>query len=184
MLFSKKNYFIPSFFFLIFLYSSCENDIAKVNLITAVNKLPSESGKNVEVIYSDSARVKIKLTAPVLNRFEGNNPYSEFPKGLVVLFYDETLNVKSKLTANYAIRYERENRMEAKNDVVVINAKGEKLNTEHLIWDEKKQIIYSKEFVKITTADEIIMGEGFEANQTFTKYKINKIKGTINLKDE
>ena len=38
-------------------------------------------------------------------------------------------------------------------------------------------------FVKITTADEIIFGDGFESNQDFTKYKIFKIRGTISLKN-
>lgn len=62
--------------------------------------------------------------------------------------------------------------------------KGEKLNTEHLIWNEDSAKIYTDEFVKITTTDEIIMGEGMEANQDFSKWKIYKIRGTINVKEE
>ena len=73
--------------------------------------------------------------------------------------------------------------MEAKRNVVVVNEKGEKLNTEHLIWEEEGDRITSDAFVKITTADEILMGEGLESNQSFTKYRIKKIKGTIRLKD-
>ena len=73
--------------------------------------------------------------------------------------------------------------MEAKNNVVVVNEKGEQLNTEHLTWDKKQSLIYTKEFVKITTAEEIIYGNGLESNQSFTKYKIKDIKGTINLKE-
>jgi len=38
--------------------------------------------------------------------------------------------------------------------------------------------------VKITTADEVIYGDGLESNQDFTKYKIKNIKGTIHLKEE
>ncbi len=37
--------------------------------------------------------------------------------------------------------------------------------------------------MKITTEDEVIFGHGLESNQDFTKYRIKKIKGTINLKD-
>ena len=73
--------------------------------------------------------------------------------------------------------------MEAKGDVVFINEVGEKLNTEHLIWNQKEERIYSEEFVKITTADEIIWGEGFESNQSFTNFKIKHIKGTILVED-
>jgi len=53
-----------------------------------------------------------------------------------------------------------------------------------LIWLQDSSKIYTDEFVKITTADEIIMGEGMEANQDFTKWKIHKIKGIINIKEE
>ena len=66
-------------------------------------------------------------------------------------------------------------------NVIVTNEKGDKLNTEHLIWDEKKQKLLSNEDVKITTKDEIIFGKGFEANEDFTKYKIFNIKGTISI---
>jgi len=82
------------------------------------------------------------------------------------------------------VSYEEKGMMEAKGNVVLINEDGEKLNTEHLIWDEEKEMIYSNEFVKITTADEIIMGEGLESNLNFTKFKIKNIQGTITIKDD
>ena len=105
-------------------------------------------------------------------------------EGIKVLFYDSLLNVASTLTSNYAIQQVSKKIMEAKNNVVVINDKGEKLNTEHLIWNEDSSKIYSDVFVKITTKEEIIMGEGMEANQDFSKWKIYKIKGTINIKED
>jgi LPS export ABC transporter protein LptC len=74
--------------------------------------------------------------------------------------------------------------MEVKYNVEVVNAKGDKLNTEHLIWDEQKKKITSDAFVKITTAKEIIMGKGLEANQDFTQYEIKNIQGIINIGDE
>ena len=76
--------------------------------------------------------------------------------------------------------------MEAKNNVVVVNQIGEKLNTEHLIWDEKKRRIYSNDFVKITKKDEIVIGEGMEADESFDKWVIRKPKATffINVDEE
>ena len=167
-----------------FFFISCENDIAKINLITSINTMPVESGKNVEIIYSDSAKVKIKLISPQVDRYTDNDPHTEMSKGVKIEFYDDDLKVKSKLTANYAMRYEKEKRMEAKQNVVVTNEKGDKLNTEHLIWDEEKKLIYTEEFVKITTADEILMGDGMESNEDFSKYKIKYPTGTISLHDD
>ncbi len=164
--------------------TGCENDLEKVKLYSKGDKIPQESAKSIKILYSDSARVKVEITAPVLNRFESENPYIEMPKGLRTIFYNEKMEVNSRLDAKYGIRYEKEQRMEARKNVVVINEKGDKLETEHLIWDERTEKLLSDEFVKITTKDEIIFGNGFEANQDFSKYKIFNIKGTISLNNE
>ena len=167
------------------IFSACKNNIEKVNAVTAQSNLPSETGKDVELIFSDSARIKIKLITPLIEHYIRDTSYFLFPKGVHVLFYDETgKKVKNELTSKYGIRYETLGKMEAKRDVVLINEKGEKLNTEHLIWDEQKRLIYTEAFVKITTLDEIIYGDGLESNQDFSRYKIKNIKGTLSLTEE
>jgi LPS export ABC transporter protein LptC len=175
-------------YFLVFVFTiflaSCENDIEKVKLLGQHEQSPIESAKNIKIIYSDSARVEVELTAPVMNRYASENPYMEMPKGFRAIFYDDALNESSRVTADYGIRYERDMKMEARKNVVVINEKGEKLNTEHLTWDERRGKLLSDEFVTITQKDEIIYGTGFEANQDFTKYKIFNIKGTISVNKE
>lgn len=170
-------------------FSSCENDIAVVNTITSVNekKLPVQSDVNVEIMYSDSARVRAKLTGPKLDRYAGVKPYMELPKGLEIIFYDEHHKEQTKLTADYGIGFDSGNgmeHMEAKRNVVVINQKGDKLNTEHLIWNAITKKIFTDEFVKITTKDEIIWGDGLVANQDFSDYTIKNVRGQINVKDE
>lgn len=169
------------FLFATFFLISCENDIEKVKIITKSVQFPTEKGKNIEVFYSDSAKILIKMQAPLMNHYTGDNPYIEMPKGIKVLFYNENMGIKSTLDAEYAVNYEKKRWMEARRNVVVVNEKGERLNTEHLIWDEYSERIFSEDFVKITTKDEIIFGQGFEANQNFTKYKIFKIKGNIKI---
>ncbi|MGB0887943.1 MAG: LPS export ABC transporter periplasmic protein LptC [Vicingaceae bacterium] len=164
---------------------SCENDVAKIESLSKKDNKPVSVGKNVELIYSEKSNVKINITAPLMEEYgKEENKYMEMTKGIKVLFYDSLLHVTSTLTANYAIHKVSENIMEAKDNVVVINDKGEVLNTEQLIWLEDSSKIYSDEFVKITTEDEIIMGEGMEANQDFTKWKIHKIKGVINVEEK
>ncbi len=164
---------------------SCENDVDEITSIVNKEKEPVRTGRNVEWIYSEKSNVKIKITAPLMEEYdEGEDKYMEMTEGIKVLFYDSLLNVASTLTSNYAIHRVSKNVMEAKNDVVVINDKGEVLNTEHLIWLEDSAKIYTEEFVKITTEDEIIMGEGMDANQDFTKWKIYNITGIINIKEE
>lgn len=165
--------------------SSCENDIEKINRVSKVDTSPVERAENIEVLYSDSGFIKMKLTGPVLERYaNANEPYILFPNGMKTLFYDRALNITSRLTAEWGIRYENNQRMEAKKNVEVINEKGDKLNTEHLTYDQADGKLRSDEFVKITTADEIIYGTGLEANEDFSRYRIFNIKGIINLKNK
>lgn len=177
------SYLIPVIFIIGILYS-CKNDLEEVNALTAKTNQPIRTGKNIELIYSEKATAKIKVKAPQMREFAGEKNYMEMPIGIEVFFYDSLQKVSTTLTANYAINWISEHKMEAKNDVVVVNEKGEQLNTEHLVWMQDSAKIYSDQFVKITTADEILMGDGLEANEDFTKYKILKIKGIINLKEE
>lgn len=168
---------------LCFLFS-CENDIKTINTVGNKDYLPVETAKDVETIYSDSGRISVIVKAPQLDRYAGEKPYVEMPKGVKVFFYDTAMNVRSKLTANYAISYEKEKIMEAENDVVVVNEKQEQLNTEHLVWDQKKAIIYSDKFVKINTGKEILWGEGLDADERFDKWKIKKPKGSITIDED
>ena len=164
--------------------TACENDLDKVKLYEKGTVGPVESAKNIKILYSDSGAVKVEITAPVLDRYETERPYTEMPKGVKAISYNERMEVTSRLSANYAIRYDRELKLEARKNVVVVNERGEQLTTEHLIWDERRQRLNSDEFVKITTRDEIIYGNGFEANQDFSQYRIFNIKGIISVNAE
>ena len=119
-----------------------------------------------------------------MEEYEGEEAYMEMVKGIEVLFYDSLQKITTTLTSNYAINRIGKNIMEAKNDVIVVNEKGEKLNTEHLIWDRNTQKITSDVFVKITTAEQVLMGDGLIANQDFSDYKILKPRGVINIEND
>lgn len=161
---------------------SCKNDMAEARLIVERANVNIEKGKGVEINYSDQGIVRIKAIAPTATRFNKERPYFEFSDGIKILFYNAQHNVESTVTAKYATAYENSHSMTARDSVVVINDKGEVLNTDELIWDEEKKIIYSNSFVKIRTPDEIIYGNGMTANENFTGYVIKNITGTIKVK--
>ena len=71
--------------------------------------------------------------------------------------------------------------MEVEKDVELTNAKGDRLTTQHLTWDEQRKLIYTNDFVKIVTAKETIFGDGLEANQDFSQYTIKKPKGSLKV---
>jgi LPS export ABC transporter protein LptC len=151
------------------------------------NKLsPSRIGDSVTMLYTDSAQLKVMLKANRMLEFEKNvsEPFTVLPKGVFVTFFDEYEKVSATLKAQYAVRYTISKRMEVKYGVEVVNRNGEKLETEKLVWNEFTKKIYTDAFVKITTSKEIIMGQGLESNQDFTKYEMKKVTGTIQLKND
>ena len=93
--------------------------------------------------------------------------------------YDENKKVISSITANYAKQFVKEQKWEAKINVVATNAKGDTLKTEHLIYEEKEEKIYTDEFVKIIRPDQIITGIGFTSDQAMENWRIKDPKGTI-----
>ena len=162
---------------------ACSSDLEKIKEIQITNNenYPTETMQNAKLIYSDSAIVRVILNASQMDRFVGDKPYLEITKGLKMQFFNPFGGKESELTAQYAKIDEEKNLMEAKNTVKVKNIDGDMLETEHLIWNEKTEMVFTEDFVKITTKDEVIYGEGLESNQDFTKYTIKKIRGTIML---
>ena len=103
----------------------------------------------------------------------------------ILVTYSDSAEIKAILKSPLFKNYKSEDPYYEMPIGLEINffSKGEKLNTEKLIWNELTQKIYSDEFVKVTQKDKIIYGDGFESDQSFTKYRIFKIKGVINLKE-
>lgn len=183
---SKKSALIFIVFLSILLKTvSCETDIERIKSFSEDALMPSQRMVNAEIVYTDSARLQLRLKAPEINHYTREaEQSSEFPEGVFAEFFDRDGNVESSLSAKYAIHYTDKGLWEAREAVEVINREGEVLNTEQLFWDENQKIIYSNSFVKITRPNEIIMGEGFDADETFTRWKIKKIQGTIYIGDE
>jgi LPS export ABC transporter protein LptC len=164
--------------------SSCVNDPADV--IAATEKIqPSvEKGKDVKMVYSEDGNVTMILDAKRVTRYSAGDPYIEFNDGLKVTFYNPYPRQSSVLEADFGVRYEKTELTIVRDSVVVINDKGDRLDTEELIWNPVEQNIKSDKFVKISTEDEIIFGTGFEADEEFTRYKILNPEGTIKVRDE
>ena len=53
------------------------------------------------------------------------------------------------------------------------------LETEYLIWDEVKNLVYTEEKVIITTEKEVIYAEGFSSDPDFKDYTLKKISGKM-----
>lgn len=165
--------------------ASCENDIEQVQKLSAKVDSAIVSAKDVEMKYTINGKTKIHMTAPELNRYieQGGKAYSDFPKGVHLTFFDESGVESSTLKANYSVFWETDGIWEAEYDVVATNEKGEQLNTEYLIWNQKDENISSDRNVKMTTTDGVIYGDGFVSNQNFTSWEVINGRGVIDIEN-
>ena len=156
---------------------SCSNDMDQINRLIDEKEVKMERATDVELIYSDSAVVKVKVISPeLLRHLDRNNPIDEFPIGIHVKFYDEYQRVSSYLDAKYALRMEKDKKIIVRDSVVFYNNKKDKLETNELIWDEAGERISSEKFVMITRPEQgdTIMGYGIDANEDFTIFEIKR----------
>lgn len=146
---------------------------------------PIMSARSIEVLFSDSGRITARLTGPQFNRYAGDNPYLDFPKGFKIYLYDSANRVSSTISGNRGMRQELTRTMEAWGNVVVRNElKKDQLNTEHLIWNESQHRIWSDVKVRITTPDKILFGDGMSSNEEFTEYTIKNPTGQMMVKKD
>ncbi|MEL7252310.1 MAG: LPS export ABC transporter periplasmic protein LptC [Bacteroidota bacterium] len=162
---------------------SCENDLADVEALQERLNVKVETVKEVEILYSDSAQVKVRVTGPtMLNNLDRTEPFQEFVDGVLVEFFDpEDGSISSTLVARYAIRFERRGEIIARDSVVWESVTDQKLETEELIWQEREQQVFTRKFARISTPTEIIYGHGFRANQDFSNARIQQVEGIITV---
>lgn len=172
-------------FFLPFLSSACVNDVNEVEAFLSKFQTDVEVAKDVVILYSDSAVVRVRISGPTMLQYlDKEDPRQEFPDDVLVEFFGSDKSINSTLSAKYGVRHERQERVVVRDSVVWKNVEGDKLETMELIWSEAEGKIYTDHFVVITRPDKIIYGRGFEADSDFTKWRILAPEGTIFLNDE
>jgi len=171
----------------LFLASCGDDDLKKANAV-ATNQITFTRDRTlgVEIIYSDSARVKAKGNAPIMDKVTPSTggTYQEMIKGVSIDFFNPNGEIDGNLVCDYAIRKDQDRKTEFRKNVVVKNNKGDTFSSQELIWDELKKIFYSTQRVYVKGADGSI-GEGinFQAPEDFSTYSMESGNADLNMKE-
>lgn len=165
-----------------FLFAACENDPKDIKAWTE-NRLMVEEGKDIVSLISEGSRLKARLQAPQMLRYQKDTAIVEFPKSLKVDFYNATGMVESHLDARYGKYYETMNRVLLRDSVLVYNLSGDSLQTPELWWDENSQMIYTDKPVRIRKSGNLIFGIGMDARQDLSDVRIRQVTGTLMVPD-
>lgn len=178
-----------SFFLLlavIVLSSSCQSNTSEeIKAAVDEENFPSLSVHDLETAITDSGKIAYRFITPEMNQYDNREkPYTEFPQGLHLIVYNDQEEIDAQIKSQYAIYHEGEELWELQNNVEAVNFKNEVINTEQLFWDSRKHIIYSDEFIKITTDQEILTGYGFESDERLENYTIQRISGILTVEED
>ena len=157
----------------------CDDDSQNADAFKEYNG-PILETTNTELLYSDSAQLRIKLQAQ--RQLQYQNGDQDFPEGIYIEFFDEEGTKTTSIEANQGYYDKAENMYTATGEVVVKNlVTGEKLETEVLHWERDRHSINTDRYVEIESDGEILMGEGLEAKEDFSSYEILKPTGVFSI---
>lgn len=154
-------------------FVACNLKEKQSGLLEYHGKYPDESAENITLTVSDSGVVSFIVKAPVFNTYRQDSAYTDYPEGITAISYNEAGVQQAILTADFACNINNTMYKASKNVVIIDVLKGDTLETEEIIWDQRKRMIYSNVLVKQSKADgSVNYGDGFEADERFTKYTI------------
>jgi len=163
--------------FLAAVLAGCEDKIEPSVLPTVNSKtIPEQESWNSHIVISDSGLVRAIIDAGYLCEYEGSQQ-THMSDGVVVHFFNTDGKQTSVMTSKEAIVDENTNNLEAMGNVVVVSSDSTKLRTEHLYWDNQRQLVHTPEFVQITSPKEKLQGHGFESDQSLHNYRIFRVTG-------
>lgn len=174
--------YIIYFLSCLFIFTACNTKEGDLSKITPYNE-PLMETYNIERLYSDKAVIRVRMTAPKEEQMESEDMF--YPKGVYIEFYDEKQTRTSTLRAN-AGKYSKAKQLYTVtgNVVIIDSVKAQKMNTEELNWDPNKQKIFTDKFVTIQTKNEVIKGQGLEAKQDFSNWRILNPSGRLPINKE
>ena len=165
-----------------FFFSGCEND-PKLKAEWSKNTKPVEEAKDIQTYLSQGSRMKAKLWAPYMLRYQSDTIYVEFPKSLHVNFFDSSGQLQSHLDAKYGKYFESLNKVYLRDSVTIYNFQGDTLQSPELWWDQATQRFFTEKNVKVRKAGNLIYGIGLDAKQDLSDINIRKVTGTVFVPD-
>lgn len=165
---------VPSSLFLF----SCQEEVPANVEYTG----PVRETNNVTLLYSDSARLSVKMNTP--KEIVLANGDQLYPQQVNLFFYDKTGRETSTLRADSGRFLPQQTIYKVKGNVVVHNkVKNETLLTDELTWNPQTKRIYTDKPIKINRATEQLQGVGLNSTQDFSDYTIRQVTGTVTVRD-
>lgn len=162
--------------------AGCKNDLDQVPVVEVAAEEPDRITTGAEYFYSDSGRVRNRLRAGRIREYlSSGRERTAVDQGLELTFFGPDGDSTSVLTAEQGEVLPGLHRMVVERNVVFINERGERMETDRLIWSQDSDRVWTESPVKITRAEDVVYGEGLDANEDMSRYVIRRITGQLHV---
>jgi len=138
-----------------------------------------DEATNVQGYMSNTGKMKARLKAPTMLRYQDSSSRVVFPKTLHVDFFNDSTRIENQLDARYAEYYEGKSQVFLKDSVRVYNNMNDTLFCQELWWDQNLQKFYTDKPVRVHRPDIIMIGVGLSAPQDFKTFEMYNLTNSI-----
>ena len=148
---------------------------------------PSQSVEQGYFEYTERGEVVQSLRAARLERWEAEDTETDVPDvwhvdgGFTLYIGGTEGHHTARLSAIRGTYDDEAGKLEAWDDVVLVNDDGERLETEHLVWSHDSDLVRTQRPVEIHTAQGVLRGRGLTSDSRFERYQILKPTGSFEL---
>lgn len=170
---NKIKYFFISLVFVSFLFA-CKNERKEIEEMPPMSQQAVEMFTITETEYG-KLRMILESESALIDE-EKQKAHLKLPR---VKFYQNGLYSSTLVTESADVDLKTYD-VVCHGKCTVDTANGEELDTTNLRYDSKKELIFSKDDVKIKRPNEVVYGKGFEADTKLEKIIIKNQKIIIN----
>ena len=139
--------------------------------------------------YTERGKLVQALEANRLERWDNsegkgdqeNAPLWQVSEGFTLFIGGNRDRHAATLQADRGTYNDQAGRLEAWDNVVLVNTQGERLETEHLVWSHDSDLVYTKRPVSIETAQGLLRGRGLRSDSRFERYEILNPTGSFDV---
>jgi LPS export ABC transporter protein LptC len=179
---SKKNSILSMVTILVVtMFFSCETSLRDKQKMNQSSFMPIGEADTINLKYTDSGRIKSILKSPkMLDYSQIENPFVEFPKGVLVTIYDENNNITT-VKSDYAISYKKTDIIDLQGNVIISSYDGKKMETSQLYFDQKNEWFFTEKFFKYSDGEGgFLQGPGVDFSKDFKIFNMQKSTGEVN----
>lgn len=167
------------------MFFSCEGSLKEVQKSNLSSFVPVGEADSINLKYTDSGKILTTLVSPKMLDYSNiQNPFVEFPNGVLVSMYDKNGTITTTIKSDYAISYKKTDIIDLQGNVVIASSDGKKMETSQLYFDQKNEWFFTEKFFKFTDGEGgYLQGPGVDFSKDFKIFNMQNSTGEVSTQE-